>query len=276
MTANTANNSPKTKRRMVKGQASWNAILVLVRREWLKVFKEPSRAIGIIVQPLLFWWVIGSGFVPSFRSSEMMSINYQTFFFPGILALVLLFSSIFSMITLIDDKASGFMQAVLVSPCSRSSIVFGKILGALSIACVQVLLFLPLMPLARIDPLEVTWLVFAAFVLLGALCFTSLGFVMAWLSPSSSTFHALMSIVLIPMWILSGAMFPLEDTWMAPIAQMNPAAWLVQGFHYSLLGHELQLDTFQVFSIVLSSGLKLIAFSALTTAAGVYACYRNR
>jgi ABC-2 type transport system permease protein len=262
--------SSKSTPRVYGRSASMRAIQVLVRREWLKVFKEPSRALGIIIQPLLFWWVIGSGFVPSFRSQQMADVDYQTYFFPGVLALVLLFSSIFSMITLIDDRNSGFMQAVLVSPCSRSAVVFGKILGAFTIASVQLLLFMPLLPLAGISFVDVFWPAFFIFAVLGALFFTSLGFLMAWLSPSSSAFHALMSIFLIPMWILSGAMFPLENTWMSVCALINPAAWLVQGFQYALLGSHLNVVS------IFPSMIKLLSLTVLTTGLGVYACYRNR
>lgn len=251
-------------------RASLRAMQVLICREWLKVFKEPSRALGIIIQPLVFWWVIGSGFVPSFRAQQMAGIDYQTYFFPGVLALMLLFSSIFSMITLIDDKSSGFLQAVLVSPSSRFAVVFGKILGSISIAGVQLILFMPLVPLAGISPTQVLWPAFMAFALLGSLFFASLGFVMAWLSPSSSAFHALMSIFLIPMWILSGAMFPLENTWMSIFSIINPAAWLVQGFQYSLLG--AQVDSVSL----LPAMIQLFVLSVLTLSVGVFVCYRNR
>ena len=262
--------SVKTMTRLYGSRASIRAIQVLVKREWLKLFNEPSRAVGIVVQPLLFWWVIGSGFVPSFRATHMANVDYQTYFFPGVLALVLLFSSIFSMITLIDDRHSGFMQAVLISPASRLAVVLGKIGGAFSIASVQLLLFLPLLPLAKISYNEIDWLVFILFAALGSLFFTSLGFVMAWISPSSSAFHALMSIFLIPMWILSGAMFPLEGTWMSVFSVFNPAAWLVYGFQYSLING--QVDAVGV----LPAMIKLIALTLVTASFGVFICYRNR
>lgn len=269
-------NAKPSSARVRRKDPSLAAVWVLIRREWLKVFKEPSRAVGIMVQPLLFWWVIGSGFVPTFHLAQSSAINYQTYFFPGVLALVLLFSAIFSMITLIDDKSSGFMQAVMVSPSKKSSVVFGKMLGACSIACVQVFLFLPLMPLAEISLAQVQWPLFAAFVVLGATSFSSIGFLMAWMSPSSSTFHALMSVFLIPMWILSGAMFPLENTWMAFFSYINPASWLVEGFRFTLLSAQLNISSADVFFMTWFSAAKLMAFSVVVTAAGVFACYRNR
>jgi len=266
----TQSNSPKTMNRIYGARASFRAVSVLVKREWQKVLKEPSRALGIVIQPLLFWCVIGSGFVPSFKAAQMDGVDYQTYFFPGVLALVLLFSSIFSMITLIDDRHSGFMQAVLVSPASRFAVVLGKIAGSFSIAGVQLILFLPLMPWAKISYSDVNWPIFLSFAALGALFFTSLGFVMAWLSPSSSAFHALMSIFLIPMWILSGAMFPLESTWMFIFASFNPAAWLVQGFQYSLLSAGPHA------ALLLPLIMKLAISSVLTMSIGVFVCYRNR
>src|SRR3989338_2365631 len=103
-------------------------IFVLWARELLRMTKEPSRLLGIVVQPLIFWVVIGSGFMPSFRVSENTQLGYQDFFFVGVVAMVVLFSAIFSTITLIEDKASGFMQAVLVAPGSRLALVVGKVL----------------------------------------------------------------------------------------------------------------------------------------------------
>ena len=252
------------------------AIDVLFRREWLKIIREPSRAVGIIVQPLVFWFVIGAGFVPSFQMQNASEVNYQTYFFPGVLALVLLFSAIFSMITLIDDRESGFMQAVLVAPCTRSSIVLGKTFGAVSVALLQAALFLPLFPFAGIEYGQVLWGYFFLVLFLGALSFGLLGFLLAWASPSSSTFHALMSVILIPMWILSGAMFPLADTWMAPLSFVNPASWIVEGFQYALLFGQMNIDKVHAVSSLVSLIFKLSAFCFVVLLAGVMVCRRNR
>lgn len=218
-------------------------IQVLWSRELLRMFKEPSRMLGVVIQPLLFWFVIGSGF------------NYQTFFFPGVLAMVILFSAIFSTITLIDDRTSGFLQVILVGPGSRASLVIGKVLGVVTIASLQAILFLCVAPFAGIALEQIDYGLLAIFILLGATAMAGLGFVFAWGSPSSAAYHALMSMILIPLWILSGAMFPPTVEWIKFVASINPLGWLVEGFRAALNGSfvdvEMNLLSLSIFCVVI-------------------------
>ena len=98
-------------------------------REVVRFYRQRARVVGVIASPLLFWIVIGSGFGTSFRSSGAGGQHYLDFFFPGALIMIVLFTAIFTMMSVIEDRKEGFLLSVLVAPVSRSVIVLGKVLG---------------------------------------------------------------------------------------------------------------------------------------------------
>jgi len=254
----------------------WQTILVLWQREIFRMLKEPSRILGVVVQPLLFWFVIGSGFVPSFRLEQDHALDYQTFFFPGVLALVILFSAIFSTITLIDDRASGFLQAVLVAPGNRASVVFGKILGVVTIALIQAILFLSVTPFIHISLTQVNFLLLFVLLILGAVSMSGIGFIFAWVTESSAAYHALMSVILIPMWVLSGAMFPATTGWIQKVALVNPLGWLVSGLRAVFNSNVAPLGSVPVLLSLRVCLLFLILFSFFIVMIGVWVCHKRR
>lgn len=216
-------------------------IRALIYREFLRFFRQRSRVIGAVVQPLIFWILFGAGLKDTFKppAGFAAQMSYQEYFFPGILALILMFTAIFSTISLIEDRKEGFLQGILVSPSSRWGIVLGKILAGSLLACTQVMLFLlvipilgllhfnsPLPHLAGVDAvLEITLL-----VVLIAFSMTSLGYLIAWPMESTQGFHAIMSIVLMPMWLLSGAFFPIPSQGgLAWLMWLNPMTYNVIG-----------------------------------------------
>jgi len=180
-------------------------------REILRFVRQPSRMIGALATPLLFWLLIGSGFGKSFQDQESGQ-NYFEFFFPGALTMSVLFTAIFSTMSVIEDRHQGFLQGVLVSPASRASIVGGKVLGGATLALFQGLLLLLVSPFAGVE------LTLAKFVIIGlllfamAICMTGLGFMFAWKIDSVQGYHGIMNIVLMPMWMLSGSLFPISKT----------------------------------------------------------------
>ena len=120
----------------------------LWKREVVRFFRQPSRVIGALGTPLIFWFFIGSGFGNSFRSgSGPANRGYLEYFFPGSILMVLLFTSIFSNISLIEERREGFLLGVLVAPLSRLSLVLGKILGVTTLAVLQGSVFLLLAPI---------------------------------------------------------------------------------------------------------------------------------
>ncbi|MEI6790699.1 MAG: ABC transporter permease [Myxococcaceae bacterium] len=250
-------------------------IFVLWARELLRMTKEPTRLLGVVVQPLIFWIVIGAGFVPSFHVTENASLNYQDFFFVGVIAMVVLFAAIFSTITLIEDRSSGFMQAVLVAPGSRFALVFGKVLGVTNIALLQACLFLCVGPLVGFSVDAANWFWVVVFLTLGGISLSGLGFFFAWASSSSAAYHALMSLILIPLWILSGAMFPPNTPWMQMVVLFNPIAWLVAGLRAAFAGGIAPLGSVTVALNLNFCLVALILFSAFILFASVWVCRKS-
>ncbi|MEO5373294.1 MAG: ABC transporter permease [Alphaproteobacteria bacterium] len=200
------------------------AVVALARREFTRFIRQPQRVVGSIGQPLLFWLFLGSGFTGSFRPPGMEGISYLEFFYPGVLLMMLLFASIFSSITVIEDRDQGFLQGVLVAPVPRMAIVLGKVFGGTLIAMAQALLFLLLAPLLGL-PLSAGGTVMVILtLLLTSTGFTALGFLIAWSMRSTAGFHAIMMVFLMPMWLLSGALFPVEHVpgWLYVLMEINP------------------------------------------------------
>jgi ABC-2 type transport system permease protein len=173
--------------------------------------------------------LIGSGLGRSFQPApdQPLAGGYLEYFFPGTLALVVLFTAIFATISIIEDRHEGFLQGVLVAPVPRASIALGKMLGGTTLALGQAALFLALAPLARI-PLRPESLPSLAVVLaLVAFGLTGLGFVIAWHFDSTQGFHAVMNLFLIPMWILSSALFPAPGAagWVRVLMAANPLTY---------------------------------------------------
>jgi ABC-2 type transport system permease protein len=206
-------------------------------REVVRFYRQPSRVIGGLASPLLFWVLIGSGLGSSFRHpTSGLEMKYLEYFFPGTLALILLFTAIFSTVSVIEDRREGFLQAVLVAPISRGSMVLAKILGGTTLAAVQGYLFLLLIPAASIHPTLVGLALTVLIILVAAFAMTGLGFLVAWPMESTQGFHSIMNLVLIPMWLLSGALFPVEGA-AAPVRwlmRMNPLNYTLNGLRASM------------------------------------------
>jgi ABC-2 type transport system permease protein len=198
----------------------------LFRREIVRFLRQRGRVIGALGTPVLFWLVLGSGFGASVSGSGT-SGGYLTYFFPGMLVMVVLFTAIFSSISIIQDRNEGFMQGVLAAPVSRLAIVLGKVLGGAALGLGQGILLLALAPLAGI-PMGVGSAVEAAGVLaLTAVALSALGFLFAWGTDSVQGFHAIMNLLLFPMWMLSGAFFPESGAavWLRWIMRLNPLTY---------------------------------------------------
>jgi ABC-2 type transport system permease protein len=135
-------------------------------------------------------------------------ISFREYYFPGTLMLILLFTAIFTTISIIEDRHEGFLQGVLIAPAPRWSMVGGKVLGGALIALLQALLFFLLSMTLGIRLSVPTVVAIVAWLFLSAVGLTALGFVIAWKTDSTQGFHAIMSLLLLPMWLLSGAFFP--------------------------------------------------------------------
>ncbi|VAX42831.1 hypothetical protein MNBD_PLANCTO03-289 [hydrothermal vent metagenome] len=216
--------------------------LVLTRRELVRITRQPSRLIASIATPLIIWLLLGSGFADSFRPPTATTpdtaetLGYGAYLLPGMLTMTVLFSSIFGAMSLIEDRHEGFLQSVLVSPAPRWSIAASKLLGSALIATAQAMLILPAAFLLG-NAVGPGGLVLASFGLLcTALGIAGIGLAAAWWVDSSQGFHGVMNLVLLPMWLLSGSVFPLEGAsgWMRAIMMANPVTWCTKALHASL------------------------------------------
>ena len=215
------------------------AVWSLAKREWVRFVRQPNRVFGAIGQPVIFWLLFGVGLGPSFRLQGAEGhVTYREYFFPGSLVLILLFTAIFATISIIEDRREGFLQSVLVSPMSRWAMVLGKVLGGSWIALAQGLLFLLLGMTVGIQFTLPMLAMLTVFLFVLALALTSLGFVIAWRLDSTQGFHAIMSVLLLPMWLLSGAFFPaplpsatatLAERALACVIWLNPLTYGVAG-----------------------------------------------
>ncbi len=214
------------------------AIGALWKREIIKFTRDRTRLIGAILQPLGFWMLLGLGFRGTFRLpvEGAADMGFFEFLFPGIIALVILFTAIFSTISIVEERTSGFLQSALVAPVSRTSLVLGNTLGGTSLALVEALLFLLFIPLVGLTPSISGLLIIVVTAFCLGLTFTSLGVMIAWRMETTRGFHAVMNLFLMPLWFLSGSFFPAEG---APpllqwIVKLNPVSYAVSGIRHGL------------------------------------------
>lgn len=198
--------------------------LSLAKREFTRFIRQPQRVIGTVAQPLLFWLFLGAGLGGSFRPPGMEEVTYLEYFYPGVMVMMMLFASIFSSITIIEDRDAGFLQGVLVAPVSRLAIVLGKVLGGVSIAMVQVVIFTIAAPFLGLSLSAGGLAMLLMAFLLTGIGFAALGFLLAWGMRSTSGFHAVMMVFLMPLWLLSGALFPVAGVpgWLHWVMMVNP------------------------------------------------------
>src|SRR6202451_3764048 len=200
-------------------------------REIVRFYRQKSRVVGVLASPLVFWIVLGSGFGNSFCSGAgPAQEHYMDYFYPGTLILIVLFTSIFAMMSLIEDRQEGFLLSVMVAPVPRSAIVLGKVLGGTTLAAIQGMIFLIFAPLAGVHLNVLQVLSVAVVVFLVSFALTALGFAIAWPMDSTSAFHGIINLFLIPLWLLSGALFPLSgaSVWIRALMYMNPLTYGVE------------------------------------------------
>ena len=205
-------------------------------REVRSFYRQRSRIVAALATPLLFWLVLGSGFGRSLQGPGAANAGYFEFFFPGTVTLVVLFTAIFANISVIEDRREGFLLSVLVAPVPRLSLVLGKVFGATTVGLFQGLLLLPLAPVLGLSIRAARVPALVAMIFLLAFGLTCLGFCFAWRLNSVSAFHSVMNTILMPMWLLSGALFPLDgaSAWVRWIMFVNPLTYGVGGLRHLL------------------------------------------
>jgi len=214
-----------------------STMYILWLRQVIKYFRTPSRIIGSLGQPLLFLLVFGFGFGSIFQKAGQG--NYIQFLAPGIIMMSVLFTAVFSGIDLIWDRQFGFLKETMVAPVPRWHIMLGKTLGGATVASFQgiIVLVMSLLVGFRIDNLLMLP-VAALFVFLVALLFTALGIAIASTLEDMQGFQLIMNFLVMPIFFLSGALFPLEGLpqALAVITRLDPLTYGVDGIRHALIG----------------------------------------
>ena len=210
------------------------AIYSLWHRELVRFLTDRSRVTSSLGQPIIFWMLFAGALSKSTFRPGMMS--YGEYFWVGGLTMTLLFTAIFSTITVIEDRKEGFLQSVLVSPVPRSSIALGKILGSTTLAMINGLLFFALLPLAGVSVSFGSFLATVCIMVVLATALAGMGYSLAWMMDSTAGYHGIMMLLFMPMLLLSGAFFPIQDAhWsMQLIMNINPLTYGVGALRHTL------------------------------------------
>jgi len=230
-----------------------STIYILWLRQLKRYFRSKPRIIGSLGQPLLFLVALGFGLGPIFQKAG--GGNYIQFLAPGIISMGIIFTALFSGIEIIWDRQFGFLKETLVAPTSRLEIMIGRTLGGATVASFQGILILFLSFLIGFRPENITILPFAfVFIFLTALLFTGLGTAIASLLEDMQGFQLIMNFLVMPLFFLSGALFPLNGLPKAltVIATINPLSYGVDGLRGTLtnVSHFGLFPDFFVLSII--------------------------
>lgn len=215
------------------------AVYAIWLRELTRFASAPARIVGTVGQLLVYLFIMGTGFGATFRAAAAPpGFSYLVFMFPGILGVTIMSTSLFSAMSIISDRQFGFLKGVLVAPVARSSIVLGKIAGGATVATIQGLILLLLAPLvgARLAPVEILKL--SVVMVLIASVLTSLGLAIASWITMMEGFQVIMQFLVVPMWLLSGAFFPLRGLpgWMGVLVRADPLTYAVDALRGVVYG----------------------------------------
>lgn len=233
---------------------TWPAVSAIAWREVVRFFRQRNRVIGAVMTPVVFWVLLGLGLNETFRvnpggvlgGGDMPTevgtpgggeLGYLEFFFPGMVVLMVLFTAIFSTISVIEDRKEGFLQGVLASPAKRWAIVLGKVLGGAGIATAQGVVLLAIWCVFFEWPGVVNLVAATAVMFVVAVGLTGLGLCIAWPMDSTTGFHAVMNLLLMPMWFLCGAVFPVGTAGLMKwVMYANPLTYGNAAFSQALMG----------------------------------------
>jgi ABC-2 type transport system permease protein len=210
-------------------------IYVICLREFIQFFREKSRLLGTLARPVLWLFVVGNGM--SALIKPQAGFSYLRFIFPGMIGMTILFSSIFSSISIVWDREFGFMKEMLVAPISRLSIVFGKAISGTFISVAQAVIILVLIPVLGIHITFMQFVEVVAVSFLVSFCITSLGILIAARLTSFDGFNIIMNFLVMPMFFLSGAMYPVTSMpiVLRGLSHVNPLTYGIDAFKHALL-----------------------------------------
>ncbi len=207
--------------------SGFSAMSALAKRELIRQTRQPSRIIASVATPLMLWVFIVGGFSNAMGDIARESTSLTAYTIPGMASLTVMFASIFAAISLIQDRHDGVLRAALVSPAPKWSIAMSKIGAGSLIALIQALIVLLALPFLGVSLTPIGLLGAFGALMCISIALIGVGLAMAWIVDSTQGFHGVMNALLMPMWLLSGAVFPVEDAagWMRVIALANPLTW---------------------------------------------------
>ncbi|MBI5236376.1 MAG: ABC transporter permease [Deltaproteobacteria bacterium] len=255
---------------------SYKAVYVIVLREFKRFFRQKGRLVVTLARPLIWLLIVGSGFSGIINiGAHAEGASYMQFILPGIVGMTILFSSVFSTISVVWDREFGFLREMLVAPVSRATIVAGKLLSGTLLSLFQgatLLLIAPLLGLRLSLPGFVAMLLLMFLV---SLAITSFGLFVASYLTSLEGFNVIMNFIVLPMFFLSGALYPM-DALPQPLKLLsfvNPLCFGVDAFKHALLGGNGRLSA--EIPLIVDVAF-LVVFSALFIAASAVSFERRK
>jgi len=215
------------------------AVSIVWRRELIRFRRDRLRAVTSLIQPLLFLLVLGTGLSSLAKGSMPPGVSFKAFIYPGVLAMSVMFTAIFSAASIVWDREFGFLREMLVAPVSRSAIVVGKCLGGATIATFQGIIMLALAGLADVPYDPVLMITLVGELLLLAFTLTAFGVMMAARITQFQAFMALTQMLVLPLFFLSGALYPLTGlpTWLSILTRLDPLTYVVGPMRHAVFSH---------------------------------------
>jgi ABC-2 type transport system permease protein len=218
------------------------AIKVVWQREVIRYFSDRLRIVTTLVQPLLFLFVLGAG-LQRLSSAGTHGVDLKTFIYPGVLAISVLFTAMFSAASIVWDREFGFLREMMVAPVRRSSIVIGKCIGGASVAGVQGVIVLCLAGVVHVPYSPVMIIEILVLQLLLAFSVTAFGVMLAVRIKQMQSFMGIMQMVVTPMFFISGALFPASGlpVWLTVLNRIDPLTYAVDPMRRIVFAH-LQIN----------------------------------
>jgi len=221
---------------MARWKTELYGVYIIWYRDLLRYWRDRARLITSFLMPFLFLVIFGTGIAASMFQLGGSEFNYIEFIYPGIIGMIVLFTSIMSGVSIVWDREFGFLKEVLVAPMSRSAIALGKILGGATIATIQGLLMLIFIPFVHISISIGQVLLLIPLMFIVAFSLTSMGILIASRIKTMEAFQVVMQVLLFPLLFISPAMFPPQflPSWLGTMVRINPVSYGIDSFRQLL------------------------------------------
>ncbi len=215
------------------------AVGIVWRRELIRFFRNRTRLVTSFAQPILFLFVLGTGLSRIVPSTGATHVDFRTFIFPGVLGMTVLFTSIFSAVSIVWDREFGFLREMLIAPVRRGALIFGKCLGGTTVASIQGVIMLAFAGLVHVPYSPGLLLTLVLEMALAAFVITATGIMLASRISQVETFQPVMQFFVMPMFFLSGALFPLTGLpgWLVVLTKIDPLSYAIDPMRRAIFSH---------------------------------------